>query len=126
MKEKNKEQLKAIKNQGEKQLDEILKNDQLKDDETKNVVLLKDGLKELIESYPNTFNTIVRNEVGEPAAKEEDIDYKNLSQEIFPYDFNSLERYGTPYGFIKNLIPNKVSINTGNDDQIDFVFKDTI
>ena len=80
MKEKNKEQLKAIKNQGEKQLDEILKNDQLKDDETKNVVLLKDGLKELIESYPNTFNTIVRNEVREPAAKEEDIDYKNLSQ----------------------------------------------
>ena len=85
---KNKEQLKAIKDQGEKQLDAIKKNNQLKDDETKNVVLLKDGLKELIESYPSIFNSFVRNEVRELAAKEEDIDYKKLSQEIFSYSFN--------------------------------------
>ena len=71
---KNKEQLKAIKDQGEKQLDAIKKNNQLKDDETKNVVLLKDGLKELIESYPSTFNTFMENEVRELAAEEEDID----------------------------------------------------
>ena len=67
----------------------------------KNVVLLKDGLKELIESYPRTFNTSVRNEARELAAKEEDIDYKRLSQEIF-YGFNFLERYGTPHRFLKN------------------------
>ena len=68
----------------------------------KNVVLLKDGLKELIESYPRTFNTSVRNEASELAAKEEDIDYKRLSQEIFSYGFNFLERYGTPHRFLKN------------------------
>ena len=83
----------------------------------KNVVLLKDGLNELIESYQSTFNTFVRNEV-----REKDIDYKNLSQEIFSYGFNVLERYGTPYRFLKNLVANKISINTANDDQGDFVF----
>ena len=119
---KNKEQLKAIKDQREKQLDSIKKNnDQLKDYETKNVVLLKDWLKELIESYPSTFNTFVRNEVTELAAKEEDIDYKKLSQEIFSNGFNFLERYGTPSKFLKNLIADKISINTANDDQRDFV-----
>ena len=55
----------------------------MKDNEKKNVILLKDGLKELIESYPSTFNTFLRNEVRELATKEEDIDYKILSQEIF-------------------------------------------
>ena len=88
----------------------------------KNVVLLKDGLNELIESYQSTFNTFVRNEVRELGAKEKDIDYKNLSQEIFSYGFNFLERYGTPYRFLKNLVANKISINTANDDQGDFVF----
>ena len=119
---KNKEQLKAIKDQGEKQLDAIKKNNQLKDHGTKNVVLLKNGLKELIESYPSTFNTFVRNEVRELAAKEENIDYKKISQEIFSYGFNFLEKCGTPYRFLKNLIANKISINTVNDDQRDFVF----
>ena len=57
--EKSGKQLKAIEDQWEKQLDAIKKN-QLKDDETKNIVLLKDGLKELIESYPNLFNTFVK------------------------------------------------------------------
>ena len=71
---KNKEQLKAIKDQVEKKFDAIKKNNQLKDDETKNVVLLKDGLKELIESYPSTFYTFVGNEVRELAAEEKDMD----------------------------------------------------
>ena len=52
----------------------------MKDDETKNIVLLKDGLKELIESYPNIFDTFVKNELKKFAAREEDIDYKKLSQ----------------------------------------------
>ena len=94
----------------------------MKDDETKNAVFLRDGLKESIASHSSTFNTFVRNEVRELAAKEKDIDYKNLSQEIFSYGFNFLERYGTPYRFLKNLIANKISINTANDDQRDFVF----
>ena len=53
----------------------------------KKVILLKDGLKELIESYPSTFNTFLRNEVRELATKEEDIEYKILSQEIFFFWF---------------------------------------
>ena len=68
----------------------------MKDDKTKNVVLLKDGLKELLISYPNIFSTFVKNELGELAARKEDIDYKELSQEIFSYGFNFLGRYGTP------------------------------
>ena len=46
----------------------------MKDDETKNIVLLKDGLKELIQSYPKIFNTFVKNELEPVAAKEENID----------------------------------------------------
>ena len=64
----------------------------------------------------------MKNEVRKFAAKEEDIDFKKLSQEIFSYGFNFLERYGTAYRFLKNLIANKISINTANDDQRDFVF----
>ena len=86
IKGKNEEQLKAIKDQGEKQLDAI----------SKNVVLLKDGLKELIESCPNIFGTFVKNEVEQLAAKEERIDYKKLSLEAFSNGLNLLERYGTP------------------------------
>ena len=54
---KNKEQLKAIKDQGERQLDTIEKNYQLKDDQI-NIVLLKVGLKELTESYPNSVSNV--------------------------------------------------------------------
>ena len=68
----------------------------MKDDKTKNIILLKDGLKELIELYPNIFSTFVKNELKKLAAKKEDIDYKKLSQEIFSYGFNILGRFGTP------------------------------
>ena len=43
-----------MKIKGKKQLDAIKENNQLEDDKTKNIMLLKDGLKELIESYPNS------------------------------------------------------------------------
>ena len=55
----------------------------MKDDETKNIVLLKDRLEELIESYPYFFNTLTKYEVKKFATSEEDIDYKKLFQEIF-------------------------------------------
>ena len=88
---------------------QLKKSNQLKDDETKNTVLLKNGLKGLIESYLSTFDTFVRNEVRDLAAKEEDVDHKKLSQEIFSYGFNFLERYGTPSHVFKkfNCKPNK-------------------
>ena len=60
--EKSGKQLKVIEDQWEKQLDAIKKY-QLKDDETKNIVLLKDRLEELIESYPNIFNNFEKNEL---------------------------------------------------------------
>ena len=120
--EESGKQLKASENQGEKELDVTKKNNQLKDDETKNIVLLKNGLKELIELYPNIFNTFAKNELKELATRGEDIDYKKLPQEIFSYGFKFLRRYGIPYRFLKNLIANKISIDTANDDQRDFVF----
>ena len=94
----------------------------MKDGETKNIVLLKDELKELSQSYPNIFNTFVKNELEQPAAKKENIDYKKLSQEIFSYGFNFLAIYGTPYKFLKTLATNRVSINGANDNQRDLVF----
>ena len=33
----------------------------MKDDETKDIVFLKDGLKGLIESYPSIFDNFVKN-----------------------------------------------------------------
>ena len=118
---KNEEQLKVIEDQGKKQSDAIKENNQLKDDKRKNIILLKDGLKELTESYPNSFNTFIKSKLKQLGIKE-DIDYKKLSQEIFSYGFNFLRRYGMPYRLLKNLIANKISINTANDDQKNFVF----
>ena len=42
----------------------------MKDDETKNEALLKDGLKELIESYSDYFSTLVKNELKQPGTSE--------------------------------------------------------
>ena len=44
--------LKNIEGKNQEQLKAIEKNNQLKNDGTKSVVLLKDRLKELIKSYP--------------------------------------------------------------------------
>ena len=60
-----------------------LKNNQLKDDGTKSIVLLKDGLEELIESYRTSFSTFEKKNLKQLATKEKDIDYKKLSQNTF-------------------------------------------
>ena len=49
----------------------------------KKILLLKVGLKELIESYPNSFNTFIKSELKQLAIKEEDIDYKNCLKKFF-------------------------------------------
>ena len=41
----------------------------------------------------------MKNEMEQLAAKEERIQYKKLSEEIFCYGFNFSERYGLPIGF---------------------------
>ena len=73
-------------------------------------------MKELIESYPSIFDLFVKNILKNLANNEEDFEYKKLSQEIFSYGFNFLERYGTLSEILKNLIASKISINTANDD----------
>ena len=58
----------------------------------------------------------MKNELIELAAKEEEIGYKKLSQEMFSDGFKFLWRYGMPYTFLKGVTANKISINTANDD----------
>ena len=72
--DKNEKQLKVIENQGEKQLDATEKNDNFKDDKAKNKAVLKDGLKELIKSYPDSFSNFVKSELKQLPTSEENID----------------------------------------------------
>ena len=55
---------------------QLKKKNQLKGDKAKNEVLLKDGLKELIKSYPDSFSTFVKNKLKQFATSEEISDYK--------------------------------------------------
>ena len=63
------------------------------------------------------FSTFVKNELKQLTAKEEDIDYKKLSQDIFFDGPNILEKYCTPQILLKDLVANKIGINVVNDDQ---------
>ena len=80
------------------------------------------GLEELIKSYPTSFITFVKNELKQLKTKEKDIDYKKLSQGIFFDGVSFLEKCGTPYMLLKNLVANETSMSTVNDDQKDFMF----
>ena len=64
----------------------------------------------------------MKNELKQLATKKEYIDYEKLSQEIFSSGFNVFKKYTSPYIFLKNLLADKISINTANHDQRDFVF----
>ena len=64
----------------------------------------------------------MKDELEQIATGEENIDYKKLSQKFFSYGFNFFKKYATPYMPLKNLIASKISINTANYDQEDFVF----
>ena len=75
-----------------------------------------------ILEYLDSFNTFTKNKLKQLATEEENIYYKKLSQEIFSYGLIFLGRYDMPYRLLKNLIANKISINTVNDDQGNFVF----
>ena len=118
--DKNEKQLKVIENQAEKQLDATEKNDNFKDDKAKNKAVLKDGLKELIKSYPDSFSNFVKSELKQLPTSEENIDYKRLSEEIFLDGFSFF--LSKAYILLKNLVGNKIGVNTVNDDQRDFVF----
>ena len=51
-------------------------------------MLLKDGLKELMQSFPDSFSTFVKSKLKQLATSEENIDYKKLPQEIFSDNFS--------------------------------------
>ena len=51
--------------------------------EQKSIVLLKDGLEELIESYCTSFSTFEKNNLKKLVTKEKNIDYKNCLKIFF-------------------------------------------
>ena len=61
IKGKNKKLLKAMKDQGKKQLHTIEKKNQLqvkkKDDKTKGILYLEEGVNKLVDLYPSSFNS---------------------------------------------------------------------
>ena len=96
VKGKNKELLKAIKDQIRKQLDTIEKNNQLKvkkkDDKTKGILYLEEGVNKLVDLYSSSFNS--RNIVFLKNMEnyENKINYYDLSYKIFFTEKNVFRR----------------------------------
>ena len=64
----------------------------------------------------------MRSELEQLATSEENTDQKKFSQEIFFDSFSFFKRYSKLDMILKNLVANKISIATVNDDHRDFVF----
>ena len=64
----------------------------------------------------------MRSELEQLATSEENTDQKKFSQEIFFDSFRFFKRYSKLDMILKNLVANKISIATVNDDHRDFVF----
>ena len=81
---KNKDQLDAIKVQGEKQLDatEKQKENKLKMVEKDEIVYLEDKIDELFAMYPNSFDKKSKALLNTLAKNENKINYKNLTYRI--------------------------------------------
>ena len=129
--DKNKDQSDAIKDQEEKQLNAIEKQKKTKlkiIEKDEKMVYLRDRMNKLFEIYPKSFNKKSINFL-EILARNEGIDYKNLSYKIVFYDetvaksheISSLKNFGTSYGFLKNLVTSKINITSANIDQISFI-----
>ena len=128
---KNKDQLDAIKDQGEKQLNEIEKQKKNKlkiIEKDVKIVYLRDGINKLFKIYPESFSRKNTNSL-ETFARNESIDYKNLSYKIIFYDetdvksheFSFLKRFGTLHDLLKNLLTSKTSTTNESIDQIAFI-----
>ena len=81
--DKNENQLKAIENQKKKELYASEKNNQLKNDGIKSIVLLKDWLEESIKSYLTSFSTFVKLEIKQFQLKKKILTTKNVSRDFF-------------------------------------------
>ena len=107
--DKNKDQLKAIKYQGKKQLDATEKNNQLKvkkkDDKKKDIVYLKEGVDKLVDLYPNSSNNKSIIFLENIRSYENKINYNDLSYKILftkeyvirSHERNFLNKYGMLY-----------------------------
>ena len=116
--DKDEEQLKAIKDQGQKQLNAIEKQNKNKlkaIEKDEKIVYIRDGINKLFEIYPKLFNKRCINSL-EVFARNEVIDYKNLSYKILFYnetnarshEINFSKNFGTLYGLLKDLITSKI------------------
>ena len=76
--------------------------------------------------YTNSFNKKSKSLLNTLAKNESSINYKNLSYKnlllnsVF-HEFNFFKKYCTLYSLLKDLVTRKMTINSGNPDQISFV-----
>ena len=125
---KNKDQLDAIKDQGEKQLDatEKQKENKLKMVEKDKTVYVEDKIDELFKIYRNSFDKKSKALLNTLAKNKNKINYKNLSCRILLSDgkfheFNFFKKYGNLYDLLQNLVTKKTTVNSANANQISFI-----
>ena len=125
---KNKDQLDATKDQGEKQLDAIekQKENKLKMVEKDEIVYLEDKIDQMFEIYPNSFDTKSKALLDTRANIESKINYRNLFYKtLLPNDkfheFNFFKKYGDLYSLLEDLVPKKTTVNSANAHQISFI-----
>ena len=121
IRDEGEKQLDAIKNQGEKQLDAIekQKENKLKITEKDKIVYLENKIDKLFEIYPKSFTIQSKKLLKALAENENKIDYKNLSFKILLLDgtfheFTFFKKYGTLYSLLEILVTKKTTVNNEN------------
>ena len=121
---KNEQNIEAIKDHGEKQLDAIEKQKENKPKiiENDEIVYLEDKIDELFEKYPNSFIKQGKNLLRKLVENEIKINYKNLAditllRDGSIHETSYLKKYGTLYSLLKDLLTGKVTVSNANDAQ---------
>ena len=128
---KNEQQLEAIKDLGEKQLNAIEKQNKNKAktiEKDDKILYLREGIDKLFKIYAGSFNRKSINSL-EVLAKNESIDYKNLSYKILFHDETDvgsheiifLKKFSTLYDLLKDIVTNEIHTTNENVDQIKFI-----
>ena len=143
---KNKEQLKEIEYQGERQSDmkylevinkqeKQLKNIKNKKRTNKNIekeekpkekMLLKDNLNNILMNFDMNFTNETENIYRKLPNNKRMINYKNLffkTGNPVISDFNFLKRFGTFYELLIDLFNEKISIKEATEEQIEMIVK---